>query len=119
MPVTTASGTTVLTPLAGEEVGGTRRNRMVWQCRRGLPSFPSRFDKPANIDPLPGGYRLASGTTAVAVEVVTETRLWWFSRALPAWFGGGGPRRTDIYSWAVMPQRYGTLMPAPDVTVCG
>ena len=119
MPVTTAPGTTIITLLAGEEVGGTRRNRVVWQCRRGLPASPSRFDEPAEIDPLPGGYRLPPGTTAVAVEVVTETRLWWFSRALLAWFGGSGPRRTDIYSYAVMPPRYGTLIPAPGVTVCG
>lgn len=118
MPVTNARGATIITLLAGEEVDGTQRNRVIWQCRRGLPAFSSRFDEPAEIDPLPGGYRLAPGTTTAVVEVTTETRLWWFSRALLAWFGGDGPRRTNIYSYAVMPPRYGTLLPAPGVTVC-
>lgn len=118
MSVTEAPGATVITLLAGEDAGGTRRNRVVWQCRRGAPSFSSRFDEAAEINPLPGGWWLAPGTTAVAVEVVTETRLWWFSRALLGWFGGGGPGRTEIYSYALMPPRNGTLLPAAGVAVC-
>lgn len=116
--VTSAPGATIITLIEGRPAGEEPAHRVVWQCRRGAASVPSRFRDPDQINPLPGGFRIPPEQTVIVVEVAAEANLWWFSRLFLGWFGGHGERRDLLYSYAIMRTRVGRLLPMEGVQPC-